>query len=55
MNGIVIGAGLGLLITYVYGVYDGVRGYRRETRERALMPFASPTNQGALVGVQMNF
>lgn len=54
-NAIIIGTSLGLLITYVYGVYDGVRGYRRETRERALLPFASPTNQGAVVGVQMNF
>jgi hypothetical protein len=50
-----IATSLGLLITYVYGVYDGVRGYRRESRERALMPYASPTNQGAVVGVQMNF
>ena len=46
---------LGLLITYVYGVYDGVRGYRRESRERALAPYASPTNQGAVIGVQMKF
>ena len=50
-----IATSLGLLITYVYGVYDGVRGYRRESRERALAPYASPTNQGAVVGVQMNF
>lgn len=50
-----IATSLGLLITYVYGVYDGVRGYRRESRERALMPYASPTNQGAVVGLQMNF
>jgi hypothetical protein len=50
-----IATSLGLIITYVYGVYDGVSGYRRESRERALMPYASPTNQGAVVGVQMNF
>lgn len=48
-------SGVGLIITYVYGVYDGVRGYRRESRERALVPFASPTNQGGVVGVQMTF
>jgi len=46
---------VGLIVTYVYGVYDGVRGYRRESRERALMPYASPTNQGGVVGVQMKF
>jgi hypothetical protein len=50
-----IATSLGLLITYVYGVYDGVRGYRRETRERALMPYASPSNDGAVVGVQLKF
>jgi len=32
-----------------------VRGYRRETRERAMVPYASSTPGGALVGVQMNF
>lgn len=46
---------VGLIATYVYGVYDGVRGYRRETRERALVPYASPTSTGGIVGVSMNF
>ncbi|HSD91084.1 MAG TPA: hypothetical protein VLB44_26360, partial [Kofleriaceae bacterium] len=50
-----ITSGVALILTYLYGVYDGVRGYRRESRERALVPFASPTNQGTVVGVQMNF
>lgn len=54
-RGLQIASGLGLIVTYVYGVYDGVRGYRRESRERALMPFASPTNQGGVVGVSMKF
>jgi hypothetical protein len=44
-------SGIGLILTYVYGVYDGVRGYRRETRMRELMPYASPTNQGGVIGV----
>ncbi|NVB85513.1 MAG: hypothetical protein HOV81_44525 [Kofleriaceae bacterium] len=46
---------VGLIATYVYGVYDGVRGYRRETRERTLVPYATPTNTGGMVGVSMNF
>lgn len=46
---------VGLIATYVYGVYDGVRGYRRETRERTLVPYATPTNTGGVVGVSMNF
>ena len=55
MRSVFITSSIGLVATYLYGVYDGVRGYRRESRERALVPFASPTNQGGLVGVQMNF
>lgn len=50
-----ITAGVGLIITYVYGVYDGVRGYRRTRAEPALMPYASSTNTSAVVGVRMNF
>lgn len=50
-----ITAGVGLIITYVYGVYDGVRGYRKDTRERALVPFASSTNGTAVFGVHLIF
>lgn len=50
-----ITAGVALIVTYVYGVYDGVRGYRKDTRERALMPFASSTNGTAVFGVHLNF
>jgi hypothetical protein len=50
-----ITAGVGLIITYAYGVYDGVRGYRRDTRERVLLPYASATNGGSVVGVRGRF
>lgn len=55
MRSVFITSSIGLVATYLYGVYDGVRGYRRESRERALVPFASPTNDGGIVGVHMNF
>lgn len=55
LRGLNIAAGVGLILTYVYGVYDGVRGYRRESRERALVPYASSTNEGTIFGVRMNF
>jgi hypothetical protein len=55
LRGLNITAGVGLIVTFAYGVYDGVRGYRRETRERAVMPFASSTNGTAVVGVHMSF
>jgi hypothetical protein len=51
-----ITAGVGLILTYAYGVWDGVRGYRRESRERALAPYAMPTaNGGTVMGVQLKF
>lgn len=50
-----LAAGAGLILTYVYGVYDGVRGYRRESRERALGPYASSTMDSMVVGVRMRF
>lgn len=50
-----ITSGIGLIVTYAYGVYDGIRDYRRESRERALMPYASPTNAGGVIGVRMKF
>jgi hypothetical protein len=50
-----ITAGVGAIVTYLYGVYDGVRGYRRSRQERVLVPFATSTNTSALVGVSMSF
>ena len=50
-----ITSGIGFIITYAYGVWDGVRGYRRESRERALMPYATSSNTSAVIGVHMNF
>lgn len=50
-----IAAGVGLIVTYVYGVYDGVRGYRRESRERALVPYANTSNGSTVVGVHFDF
>jgi len=55
LRGLNITAGVGLIVTYVYGVYDGVRGYRRQSRERALVPYASSSNEGTVFGVHMKF
>lgn len=48
-------AGMGLLATYLYGVYDGVSGYRRHAREQAVAPYATPTNDGAVLGITGSF
>jgi hypothetical protein len=50
-----ITAGVGLIVTYVWGVYDGVRGYRRTSRENTLGPFATATNGGTTFGVAGTF
>jgi hypothetical protein len=55
LRGLNITAGVGLILTYVYGVYDGVRGYGRPRRERTLAPYATSTNTSATLGVQLNF
>jgi hypothetical protein len=44
-------SGIGLVATYLYGVYDGVVGYRRRTHEQLVMPYATATNAGAAFGV----
>src|SRR5213075_298348 len=48
-----ITAGVALIVTYVWGVYDGVRRYGRTRREPALVPYANSTNGGSAFGVQL--
>jgi hypothetical protein len=55
LRGLNITAGVGLIVTFAYGVYDGVRGYRRDTRERALAPFATSTNGTTVLGLHVEF
>ena len=46
----IVGA-IGLVVTYIYGVYDGVTTYRQLDREQLFAPYATPTNNGAVLGV----
>ena len=47
--------GVGAILTYAYGVYDGVKNYRRNSRER-VQPFVSATANGdSLFGVAGSF
>ena len=48
LRAINIATGIGLIVTYVYGVYDGVRGYRRR---ESIQPFVAPVAGGGLLGV----
>jgi len=43
---------VGLVLTYAYGVYDGVSVYRRHTREQQVQPFVSPSG---VVGISGSF
>jgi hypothetical protein len=55
LRGINISTGVLFVLTYVYGVYDGVRHYRRTSRERMVVPYATSTNTTTTLGVQLNF
>jgi len=50
-----IASGIAFLLTYGYGVYDGIRGYRRQAREQGVLPFAARTNNGGVVGITGRF
>ena len=47
-----IASGIGLILTYGFGVYDGVKGYRRK---ESIQPFAAPASGGGVVGVFGSF
>ena len=50
-----ITTGIAFIATYAYGVYDGVVGYRRRTHEHFVAPYATGSNDGAVVGVFGSF
>ena len=50
-----IATGIGFLAVYAYGVFDGVMGYRRQSRERAVQPFVAISADDRLVGVMGHF
>jgi hypothetical protein len=50
-----IASGIGFWVVYVFGVYDGIRGYRRISREQALRPYVTVSTEGSVVGIQARF
>nr|HEX4313689.1 hypothetical protein [Kofleriaceae bacterium] len=50
-----IAAGVTALLTYAYGVYDGVSRYREHTRELQLEPYATATSAGSFIGIAGSF
>lgn len=50
-----IATGIGLILSAAYGVYDGVKGYRRNTREQHIQPFVTQTARESFIGVAGSF
>lgn len=50
-----IASGIGFLAIYAFGVYDGVQGYRRRSREQVIMPFVATSNGNSVLGVAGSF
>lgn len=50
-----IASGVGLILAYAYGVYDGVTTYRRRTRELAIQPFINSVSGGSVFGIGGSF
>jgi hypothetical protein len=55
LHGVNVASGIALIAVGVYAVYDGVRGYRRRSRELSLEPYANPTTSGAVFGIAGSF
>jgi hypothetical protein len=50
-----IASGVAVIVLYAYGVYDGVDGYRRRSREQAIAPFAALSSDAAVAGLTGTF
>jgi hypothetical protein len=48
-------SGIGFWITYAFGVYDGVQGYRRHSREPTIRPFVSVSPENSVLGLSGSF
>jgi hypothetical protein len=46
-----IASGIAFWVVYAYGVYDGIRGYRRVSRERQLQPYVNVSAEHAAAGL----
>jgi hypothetical protein len=50
-----IASGVAFWVVYAYGVYDGIRGYRRISREQTLQPYVSVSSENRVFGVTGRF
>ena len=50
-----IASGIGFLVVYAYGVFDGARGYRRRSAAPAVQPFVTASADSGVIGVTGSF
>jgi hypothetical protein len=50
-----VASGIAVIAIYAYGVLDGVRGYRRRSRENAVQPFATISPASSVIGITGTF
>jgi len=50
-----IASGIGFLLVYAFGVYDGVQGYRQRSRERIVRPFVDVSSESRVLGLSGTF
>jgi hypothetical protein len=50
-----IASGISFWVVYAFGVYDGIRGYRRVSREQAFQPYVTLSTEGSIVGISARF
>ena len=50
-----LASGIGFLVVYAYGMYDGVRGYRQRSRELEVQPFISGSTGNHVFGLAGSF
>jgi hypothetical protein len=50
-----IATGIGFLVVYAYGVFDGVQGYRRQSHNRVVQPFANTSADSRVFGLMGSF
>jgi len=50
-----IASGIGVLAVYAYGVFDGLAGYCRRSREPAVQPFVSASPDSGTLGISVQF
>jgi len=50
-----IASGIGFWLVYAFGVYDGIRGYRRVSQEQSVQPFVTISTESRTFGVMGRF